>query len=70
MLESLYVHHRAQGHEIVFVFDTAFADAGVYARDEFRFRDGDVDNTAQWVGIARFREGSEQLFPSGLIDVL
>ncbi len=70
VLESLYLHHGAQGHEIVFVFETAFADAGVYGHDEFRFRDGDVDNTTQWVDIARFRSGREQLFPSGLIEFL
>ena len=70
VLESLYVHHGAQGHEIVFVFATGFADADVYRRDRFQFRDGGVDNTAQWVDIARFRGGQEQLFPSGLVEVL
>jgi len=47
VLESIYTHHGAQGHEIVFVFATAFTDVAVYARDSFRFRDGGVDNTAQ-----------------------
>jgi len=70
VLESLYAHHGTQGHEIVFVFETAFADATVYGRDVFRFRDGDVDNTAQWVDIARFRSGQEQLFPSALLGAL
>jgi 8-oxo-dGTP pyrophosphatase MutT (NUDIX family) len=70
VLESIYTHHGAQGHEIVFVFATAFADADVYTRDSFRFRDGGVDNTAHWVDIARLRNGQEQLFPAGLLEVL
>ena len=70
MLESLYTHHGAQGHEIVFVFATGFADAEVHRRDCFQFRDGDVDNTAQWADVARFRSEQEQLFPAGLIEAL
>src|SRR5690349_19165979 len=35
VLESLYFHHGAPGHEIVFVFETAFADAGAYRRERF-----------------------------------
>jgi hypothetical protein len=69
-LESLYAHHGTQGHEIVFVFETAFAKADAYRRDNFQFRDAGVDNTAQWIDLARFRSGQEQLFPAGLIEVL
>jgi 8-oxo-dGTP pyrophosphatase MutT (NUDIX family) len=70
VLESLYVHHGAQGHEIVFVFATEFTDPDVYRQDRFQFRDADVDNTAQWVDIARFRDGQEVLFPNGLLKHL
>jgi len=70
VLESLYTHHGTQGHEIVFVFETAFAKADAYRRNNFQFRDAGVDNTARWIDLARFRSGQEQLFPAGLIDVL
>jgi hypothetical protein len=52
-----------------FVFETAFA-TDAYRRDNFQFRDAGVDNTAQWIDLARFRSGQEQLFPAGLIEVL
>ena len=70
VLESLYAHHGKQGHEIVFVFETAFAKAEAYRRANFQFRDAGVDNTAQWIDLARFRSGQEQLFPAGLIEAL
>jgi hypothetical protein len=52
------------------VFDTAFAKADAYRRNNFQFRDAGVDNTARWIDLARFRSGQEQLFPAGLIEVL
>ena len=70
VLENLYEHYGARGHEIVFVFDTAFASADAYRRDSFQFQDGGVDNSAQWIELARFRAGTDQLFPVGLIEAL
>jgi ADP-ribose pyrophosphatase YjhB (NUDIX family) len=70
VIESHYVHHGVQGHEIVFVFTAAFANEAAYQRNHFRFREGDVDSEAQWVDISRFHDGSERLFPVGLIDFL
>src|SRR6185295_703374 len=61
VLENLYVHHGAQGHEIVFVFATAFTSAETYLQESFRFHDAGVDNAAHWVDIARFRNGQEVL---------
>jgi hypothetical protein len=69
-MENLYEHHGARGHEIVFVFDTAFASADAYRRDSFQFQDGGVDNSAQWIELVRFRIGTDRLFPIGLIEAL
>ena len=70
VLENLYEHHGVRGHEIVFVFETAFANPHVSRRDNFQFQDGGVDNRASWVDLARFRDGRDRLFPVGLIEVL
>jgi len=32
--------------------------------------DGGVDNSAQWIELARFRAGADRLFPVGLIEAL
>ena len=70
VLENLYEHHGACGHEIVFVYETAFAHRDVYRRERFQFRDGSMENTALWIDLARFRVDDEQLFPAGLIEAL
>lgn len=70
VLENIYEHHGARGHDIAFVFATAFADGAGYAREGFHYMDGGVPNHARWVDAATFRTGRERLFPVGLIDHL
>jgi 8-oxo-dGTP pyrophosphatase MutT (NUDIX family) len=69
-LENLYDHHGLAGHEIVLVFEAAFANASAYRRDTFHYVDGSVDCTATWVPLAAFRSGRELLFPEGLVELL
>jgi ADP-ribose pyrophosphatase YjhB (NUDIX family) len=68
VLENLYTHHDAVGHEIVLVFDVHLADDDAYRRDGFTFVDGGVRNDVRWVACARFWAGQEQLFPDGLLE--
>jgi 8-oxo-dGTP pyrophosphatase MutT (NUDIX family) len=70
VIENLYEHHGARGHDIAMVFDTGFARAEAYRREVFEYRDGGVDCQARWVDIGRFRGGEQQLFPEGLLDRL
>jgi ADP-ribose pyrophosphatase YjhB (NUDIX family) len=70
VLENLYTHLGAAGHEIVFVFEAEFADESAYRTDGFAFTDGGVRNEVKWVDVARFRSGQEQLFPLDLLHEL
>ena len=70
VLENLYTHHGAHGHEIVFVFDTQLTDDTTYRNESFTFEDGGVRNEVRWVALALFRTGRETLFPAGLLDQL
>lgn len=70
VMESFYEHHGVRGHEVVFVFATAFADQAGYGCERFHFREGSIDLKAEWIDIGRFRRGEAQLFPLGLIDRL
>jgi ADP-ribose pyrophosphatase YjhB (NUDIX family) len=68
VVENLYEHEGANGHEIVFVFEVAFADPAAYARDRFSFRDAEADLCAEWV---RWLDvPGDQLFPTALKDLL
>jgi ADP-ribose pyrophosphatase YjhB (NUDIX family) len=70
VIENLYVHHGAVGHEIIFVFETVLADEAAYRSERFSFEDGGVRNDVEWVALARFRTGDVELFPSGLLAYL
>jgi ADP-ribose pyrophosphatase YjhB (NUDIX family) len=70
VLENLYTHHGARGHEIVFVFDARLTDDKAYRNESFTFEDGGVRNEVRWVALALFRAGRETLFPAGLLDQL
>jgi ADP-ribose pyrophosphatase YjhB (NUDIX family) len=70
VMENLFTHHGAPGHEIVFVFEAALADELAYRRDTFTFDDGGVRNDVSWIPLTRFRIDPEQLFPDGLLEQL
>jgi hypothetical protein len=70
VLENLYSHHGAAGHEIVFVFEASLADATAYRSERFSYEDGGVRNDVEWVALARFRAGEAELFPTGLLEHL
>jgi 8-oxo-dGTP pyrophosphatase MutT (NUDIX family) len=70
VLENLYSHHGAAGHEIVFVFEAALTDETAYRTERFSFEDGGVRNDVEWVALARFLSGEAALFPTGLLDHL
>jgi ADP-ribose pyrophosphatase YjhB (NUDIX family) len=71
VLENLFEHEGAAGHEIVFVLAARFANATLYEADQLAFREGDgPEMTAKWVSLAKARAGRMQLFPDGLADLL
>jgi ADP-ribose pyrophosphatase YjhB (NUDIX family) len=70
VLEDIYDHHGAMGHDIAFVFEAAFTDAAAYAREIFEYQDGGVANRARWIEMRSFRSNQEKLFPTGLIEHL
>lgn len=70
IVENLFTHNGVAGHEIHFIFTAEFADPAAAARERHDFGDGGVDNVAEWVEIAHFRDGSERLFPEGLLALI
>lgn len=71
VLENLYEHHGAPGHEIVFVYPIRLLDAGFYARDRFTIDEGNgMLVEAEWFDLARLRAGEVALFPDGLAALI
>ncbi|MEU8639010.1 NUDIX hydrolase [Amycolatopsis sp. NPDC048633] len=68
VLENVYAYRGNPGHEIAFVYEAEFVDAGLYARDEMKILDDPA--TARWVDLQDFRNGSKILYPAGLTELL
>ena len=63
VLENRFVYRGEPGHEIVFVFDAAFVDERVYARDALPIVEPGWDGPATWVDPSAL---SVPLYPTGL----
>ena len=68
VLENVFTWRGNPGHEIAFVYEAAFVDAGIYARDEMKILDDPA--TARWVDLQEFRDGTKILYPHGLTELL
>jgi ADP-ribose pyrophosphatase YjhB (NUDIX family) len=67
VLENLYEHHGAPGHEIVFAFPIRVVDDALAMAERFLLGEGNgVIVDAEWFDLARIRSGEVALFPAGL----
>ncbi|MBY5839580.1 NUDIX domain-containing protein [Rhizobium leguminosarum] len=71
LLENIYEHHGAIGHEYIFAADIELTDASLYERDEIRYSELDeTAATARWFGRDRLRDAGIDLYPTGLDRLL
>ena len=71
LLENIYEHHGATGHEYIFAADIELADASLYERDEIHYSELDeTAATARWFGRDRLRDARIYLYPTGLDKLL
>jgi len=70
VLENLFTHEGAPGHEIVFCYPITLLDKTLYERDRWRIDEGKVTNELEWIDLARLAAGEIALFPVGLIEAL
>lgn len=71
ILENLFRHQGVAGHEIVYAFPVRLQEAALYRRRHFLIEEPDGQRqTAEWMALDRFRDGTTPLFPDGLLDAL
>lgn len=71
VLENLFEHQGAAGHEIVYAFPVRLHESALYERRRFLIVEPNGERqTAEWMPLDRFRDGSTALFPDGLLDAL
>lgn len=72
VIENLYVHEGATGHEVVFVFEVAFPAGAFAGQDRIAFHEHDgAPCVAGWHDLDDLdAEGGPALYPTGLKDLL
>jgi len=71
LLENIFEHHGATGHEFIFAADIELADASLYERDEIHYSELDeTAATARWFGRDVLRGAGIDLYPTGLENLL
>ncbi|MEH7837910.1 NUDIX domain-containing protein [Rhizobium laguerreae] len=71
LLENIYEHQGAIGHEYIFAADIELADASLYQREEIRYSELDeTAATARWFGRDSLRDAGIDLCPTGLDRLL
>jgi len=72
MMENIFVHEGATGHEVVFIAEIAFPRHAFSGQDRIDFReDNGEEIVARWFDLADLDvEGGPRLYPTGLKDLL
>lgn len=69
-MENIFTYLGQPGHEIVLIFDGAFADAALYQREELvAHEDDNAPFKAIWKRLDEFGPGAP-LYPDGLVEML
>lgn len=72
MLENIFVHEDATGHEVMFICEVEFPAAAFRDQDHIDFReDNGAEIVARWFDLADLDvPGGPSLYPTGLKDLL
>jgi ADP-ribose pyrophosphatase YjhB (NUDIX family) len=70
VLENIFAVDDRQVHEIVFVYDAAFAEAATYERAGLPVNEAACVEPAMWVAMDTFRDGTTPIYPRDLLRLL
>lgn len=66
-VENLFTYNGAPGHEIIRLYETAFADPAFYEQEQIPLIEDDGTRyTAVWMPLGVFAAGGPPLYPDGL----
>ena len=68
VLENVFEYAGEPGHEVVFVYDAAFANEELYAKPELPLNERIWDGVARWIDLEH--PTSLPLYPDGLVELL
>jgi ADP-ribose pyrophosphatase YjhB (NUDIX family) len=68
--ENLFTYLGQAGHELIWLFEAAFTDPAIYAKDVIDADEGGAQFEVHWVDLAVFERGEAPLYPEGLLKLL
>jgi len=70
-IETVFTCDGQPGHEVVMVYEAAFADPSIYERPALNgVEDGGLHFQAVWKPVDDFSGGDPPLYPEGLLELL
>src|SRR4051812_38676388 len=70
VLENMFELEGVPKHEIIFVFESTFADPLLYQSSELPLYEAGWEGSLKWVSLADCRNGAIALYPEGLLALL
>ena len=71
VVENLFDHEGARGHEIVFAYPVRLLDTALYARPAFTIReDNGTELEVEWLAMEALHSRRVALFPDGLLAAI
>ena len=70
IFESIFTFNSKKMHEIVFLYESKFADSSIYNKDIINGLEGDRAFNAIWILVADFLNKKHKIYPEEIIHYL
>ena len=70
IFESIFTFNSKEMHEIVFLYESEFADSSIYNKDIINGLEGDRAFNAIWILVDDFLKKKYKIYPEEIVDYL
>ena len=70
IFESIFTFNSKKMHEIVFLYESKFADSSIYNKDIINGLEGDRAFNAIWILVDDFLKKKYKIYPEEIVDYL
>ena len=70
IFESIFTFNSKEMHEIVFLYESKFADSSIYNKDIINGLEGDRAFNAIWILVSDFLKKKHKIYPEEILNYL
>ena len=70
IFESIFTFNSKEMHEIVFLYESEFADSSIYNKDIINGLEGDRAFNAIWILVSDFLKKKHKIYPEEILNYL